>query len=314
MKPTRIFPTLGIPTNAYQLRAPYRLRGMYLTLRHGRAGRPARAGYLMTACDALREARKTEHRYGAPADAPVAMPRLEPAQNGPAQVDGSRWIENPEAGGLRFVGHACDLAGRAVNHEGWQCDSYGEQVAQGVVYQLPAKRGRARFVAGMADPMERNEGAALLWLGDVFDGGPEMRLMRTWRGTPPVESEYDSTDDAKESAAFAADEHARVYAEREREWNDAWQEGQLAREKGLEAFKASKAYTSAVRAFREAWRVRSQFAGPGRGIVLRELVDGLRARCEQFETARSGFYDALDESPGRRDPLRSAWLDGYGSA
>ena len=71
----------------------------------------------------------------------------------------TRWIENTEIAGLRET---------SLNCEGWYCNEYADTIAQGVVYQLPARNGKPVFISGVKD--QDNEGAALVdfttWIDD----------------------------------------------------------------------------------------------------------------------------------------------------
>ncbi len=90
-----------------------------------------------------------------------------------------RWIESPEAVGLRFVGKAHDVARnngalRAIDHTGWYVDEYQDNLVCGVVYQLSGRGGQPRYLAGHADPW--NDGAACLSFDEIF--GDEMEAAR----------------------------------------------------------------------------------------------------------------------------------------
>lgn len=100
-----------------------------------------------------------------------------------------RWIEKPSDFGLRFVGYANKVAPRSVRRGGWSMDDDGcsGDVARGVVFQFPARNGRPRFVAGIADPY--NDGPAVV--------------------------SFDVTD-CETTAAHWADQLAERYAEKER--------------------------------------------------------------------------------------------------
>jgi hypothetical protein len=103
-----------------------------------------------------------------------------------------RWTENTHSIGLRFVGMADKVAPRSVKHTGWYCSDDNEtgETARGAVWQLPARNGLPRFVAGIFDPI--NEGAALLIVDTVADD--------------------------EIAAAHRADQLAERFAEREREY------------------------------------------------------------------------------------------------
>lgn len=124
----------------------------------------------------------------------------------PVGRDGNHWVENID-GSLRFVGLAHDLirlahAGWFLSEDGWS----GETVA-GAVWQLPAKNGKPRYVAGFQD--HYNAESALICFGDI-------------------------TDD-KTSAAIWADHMAERYAEEAREYDAIFQEEQRAGEEAEQA-------------------------------------------------------------------------------
>lgn len=88
-------------------------------------------------------------------------PGLNPRIEGREHV---RWVETPEAYGMRWVGYADEVA--SLRHQGWFTDDeYQDEVFRGVVfrgvvYRMATRKGTPRFVYGYADP--NNKGAALL--------------------------------------------------------------------------------------------------------------------------------------------------------
>ncbi len=96
-----------------------------------------------------------------------------------------------EAGALRKVGY-CDELARGIRHTGWFTDDdFQEDTMRGIVYALPAKNGQRRLVAGYHFNLGDDTGATLY---------------------------FDMIYDDEIEAAHMADEHARVAAEREREF------------------------------------------------------------------------------------------------
>lgn len=77
-----------------------------------------------------------------------------------------RWVENVDKAGLRLKGyvresrHAHGDYFASKPSLGWFTDNFQDEALYPVVYQLPARNGKPRFVYGYADP--NNEGAALL--------------------------------------------------------------------------------------------------------------------------------------------------------
>jgi len=107
-----------------------------------------------------------------------------------------RWVENASCG-LRLIGYADKIA--KLNHQGWFTHDDGDpyEVYRGIVYQLPARDGKERFVYGYEDPC--NDDCALV----CFD--PE---------------------ETAERAAHEADRFAEIFAEDERDYHRAWDAGQ----------------------------------------------------------------------------------------
>lgn len=111
----------------------------------------------------------------------------------PASTDGLRWIENISTG-WRFAGYTDDLI--RLDHTGWFTNDFQDEVMRGVVYRLPSRKGESVFAVGYADPV--NDDAARV---EIITG-------------------YDIED-----AARMADSIAERVAEKEREYNEAWQLG-----------------------------------------------------------------------------------------
>lgn len=210
-----------------------------------------------------------------------------------------RWFENPESKGLRLVGLAHEIgeAGHshcrdAVEHTGWYLDSAGcgETVA-GVVYQLPGKDGKARYLAGYADPW--NPGTAMLSL-DIIEGERK-------------DSDWES-DPALRDAARYADRIAESMAEETREYDDAWRRGREARELATEAAEACRAWVAEIRALRDIWQARRHVNRD----TVRLHVENTREACNEFRRLLKRSRRNRDESePSRNDPNRDAWREGY---
>lgn len=136
------------------------------------------------------------------------------------------WVERPADVGLRFVGWSDNLAVRAVDHTGWFLSDDGcGDVARGCVFQLPGRKGQARFVAayrqgsndraGWSD-MSGVEGSALVAFDEVF--------------AESASDSYVADYPAVREAALRADRMAEIVAERERDYQAVWQKGNEARE------------------------------------------------------------------------------------
>ena len=125
----------------------------------------------------------------------------------------------PEQGdGLRYVGRVVPDAGRewldTRDSCGWHTDPYGDVFRDGsglcfgVVYQLPGRKGVARFVAGYQ-------------FGGV-DGGPTLDLSKVY--TIRAETEQEAAA-YHSGAVAAADSMAKAAGEKERDYQTARQAG-----------------------------------------------------------------------------------------
>lgn len=123
--------------------------------------------------------------------------------------------DDPGAVGLRFVGFADDLVGRGIEHRGWYTDADGfGEVLRGAVYQLPARDGRARYLAAYREGSYGRRG----WTDTAEPGAAAIACREVFE----TERDGDAVEAAGE-AARRADSIAETAAEREREYNDAWQ-------------------------------------------------------------------------------------------
>ncbi len=111
------------------------------------------------------------------------------------RTEGVCWVENI-SNGLNFVGFADVLATR-INHKGWYADDMQDAIYRGVVYRLPARKGKQRLVIGYADP--DNDDCALMDFSTIYDDEIE--------------------------AAWAANKFAERKAEKDREYSEAWSAG-----------------------------------------------------------------------------------------
>jgi len=157
-----------------------------------------------------------------------------PAQGalfGATASDGVRWCEDTASAGLRFVGFADELG--ACDHRGWFTDDDGEmETLRGAVWQLPARKGCARFVGGYVDPC--NEGAALI----------DLEIFEAEKGADSSDSNDSQT--ARE-AARNGDNLAQRNAESEREYNRAWQASRDIEDKRAEIVAARREHTALIR-------------------------------------------------------------------
>lgn len=218
-----------------------------------------------------------------------------------------RWIEDPEEWGLRLVGLAHEIpAGNhlraPVDHKGWYLDPdgwSGETVA-GVVYRLPGKDGRARYLAGYADP----------WNCDSDGRGPACLSLDVIHGEP-LDSSWDH-DSALRDAARAADAIAERMAEESRDYAEAREAGARARTLAGEALETGRALVAACRDARALWRARGgspALPGPMVRAALREALERVRALREEYAERLEEARDAREDGRGV-DGFRDGYADG----
>jgi hypothetical protein len=209
--------------------------------------------------------------------------------------------------GLRYVGRVVPEFGGGVwdsrGNTGWHTCPHGDVfidgsgLCYGVVYQLPARNGRARFVAGFE-------------FGGV-DGGPSLDLATVYES----EFEDNAQDGARHSgAARAADNAARKAGEEEREYQTAWRAGSDYAEKAEEIETARQA-ALALLAERRAARKAGGVELPAICAAIRETVTRARetitqAREDMAELV-AGDYADLIFWPGD-DRLQGAFCEGAG--
>lgn len=244
-----------------------------------------------------------------------------------------RWIESPESKGLRFIGLCSDYRGdgsRRSEYGAWYLDADGSETVSGVVYQLPARAGKVRYLAGYADP----------WNTDKAGRGPAWLSVEVIEGDA-TDSDYDAPDALRE-AYREADAIAERMAEDQREHAEAVDAGRDAREKAASALEAGKAWLSTLRVIRTERRAvciafRERFEAVRDGVPLamtrawlRDRIANIRDNLEssadaergEYEAARREAVEALDTLPRppryanpdylqRAESLRSAWRDGY---
>jgi hypothetical protein len=203
-------------------------------------------------------------------------------------------ISRPEAFGLRLVGRVTPESHGGRNTWdtrescGWHTDPYGDTfrdgsgLCYGLVYQLPGRKGRARFVAGYE-------------FGGV-DGGPTLDLGTVYESASAGGGAWDTDprdhDDARD-AARAADSMAERAAEREREYQTAWALGREyddAREEAATARRAALALLKERRAARAL--------GSGFPAICETIRGQVRALLATIEAARETQRKALDGEGG----------------
>lgn len=194
---------------------------------------------------------------------------------------GSVYVENPESFGLRLVGRVqADTPRGDVwdkrGDSGWFDNPHGESfkdgsgLIYGLVYQLPARKGRSRFVAAYQNGC--NDSGALIDFGTVYISEPG----RTWGSG--------QDDDAAREAARAADHMAEKAAESEREYQTAWRAGSDYAEKGQDIAQTRKELL-AILAERRAVKGNGEY--PALCAAIRSQVESLLETIAEARTKRA---------------------------
>lgn len=260
--------------------------------------RRRRAHGRVPASEALRLARlDTEHGVKRTY---TRSPFARPVPNAGAPSHGERWIEDTTAAGLRHVGAAHDII-RSLRHTGWNADPYGEEVYTGHVWQLPARKGVARFVGGYIDPC--NDGAARIdtWaiMGDDRRGG----------------SGFDGPDNGEIQAARIGDGMAERDAEEAQDYGRAWAAGARWRELRDEEADFRAEALALAREARALRRKVSPQEAPNVCARLRADIQELWESIQQHRAERRQLKDGDSDGfifwPGRPE-LVGAFKEGAG--
>lgn len=230
----------------------------------------------------------------------------------------TRWSERPESNGLRLVGRVMPECGRSGIWDdsercGWYADESQDNVAFGLVYQLPGRNGQARFVAGYA---MRDDCGVSVDLGRIFAEPAAFWEPVRKSATGYVMGGYWNYSDnprdmdSAHDAARAADGMARCAAESERDYQTAWSAGQLWADHG-DDIAATRAELLAILKERRAAKSHAGFPALCDAIRARVadlLADITRRRAERAELAE-GDYRNLTFWNGDA-ALRAAFCDG----
>lgn len=198
------------------------------------------------------------------------------------------WFEKPESC-FRFVGATSDIARR----EGWYLrhwqtigfyvNSDTGETCRPVVYQMVAKRGATRYLAGISDAYNGNDdgsGPAMLCLDTVYT---ELR------------------DAANEALRIA-----ELYADEAREYDEAWSDGSLAADYQREAIDHRRRFLETALELRQLRKVvyPSQFPS-----VCAEMRATMRAILDDMREAREKVAELREKWRWRKD----AFNEGFGA-
>lgn len=271
-------------------RPPFRAQGYTAPLHRGESYAHAADG-MGHAAHALSIARSMEA-----APAPIygggpGLPYAEPA-------DAFRYVGRvvPDEGG-RFS--PWDTRGDC----GWTTDPYGDVfrdgtgLCYGVVYQLPARKGESRFVAGYE-------------FGGM-DGGPDLDLSTVYA----IRDEETAEDGAYHSGATAAaDSMAKAAAEEEREYQTAWRAGS---DWAIHAEEVAEARQAALALLAERRQAKAR-AGDNLPAICSAIRDSVAGHVQTIREARErmaelaeGDAEGLIFWPGE-ERLKGAFCEGAG--
>ena len=199
---------------------------------------------------------------------------------GKPMANGMQWC-NPQDLGLRFVGwqdEIRDLRARD-RHKGWLCDSgfQDDDALRGCVYQLPARKGKARFL-----PAYREGG---IFKNEWSDSSGETNAAIHFRDL----FSYEDADEAKTDAARAADSFAEHAAEKAREWNDAFLAGSSFQFLGEEI---TENRATILELLRE------------RKIARREITGPLPTTCKMLRADIARLYAGIQKARKERAELK----------
>ena len=255
------------------------LRTTYLHERYERAPAIRSASEAIARARAVRDSGRAYH----------FAPRWFPAVAWDANESGLAHVQDPAAAGLRYVGRVVpetprrDIWDRRGNC-GWHTDPHGDTFKDGtglcfgVVYQLPGRDGRPRFVAGYQ-------------FGGT-DAGPSIDLGRIFEGP---RDDYAFNGDVLESAAAQeaardADTMAQRAAESELEYQTAWAAGQRWAEKQEEIARLRREIIDDVAARRA---VRSDIVRLGHTPLL-ESAEWTRVCAMITDRVQEALNDILE--------------------
>jgi hypothetical protein len=257
-----------------------------------------RRGDAIKACNAIKAARvdmeKTPKTYGATWHWKRGAHNVT-RQEKKHSSDNYAWIENTNSAGLRFVGYCDEIcSGHAIDHKGWFINEFEDETYRGAVWQLPGRKGVARFIAGYQDP--NNDGAAFVSL-DIVSFAPAVCMSRSGQDI--------ANDEAKRDAARQADSIAMCNAERERGYNEGWQAGARWADLG-EQIATERRETLELLSEMKAERKAREATAPTICATLRKVVARSIRDIAKMRKERADLFDNYGHSDGFADHLPRA--------
>lgn len=179
--------------------------------------------------------------------------------------------------GWRDVGDAADIV--SMRHTGWYADEGGSELYVGHVWQLPARDGSPRYVAGYIEKQfSRDNGRSSGYV-----------VLSLHRGNVEI---FEDKDDA----ARAADSLAESQADKSREYDENWREASRHNDKREDARADLKQCAYAAHAVIKAWRAQKK-AGPLAPevcAILRHDLADMRKGMRRAMQAIARHADAIE--------------------
>ncbi len=190
-----------------------------------------------------------------------------------------RWIENPRAAGLRFVGYADELAG--LRYTGHYSDDSQSETIRGVVFQIAGKDGKARFVPGYDNAINGkadSNGPCAVCFEEVFEGEGDVRADSDHYG-------------AHRDCARRADQLAEWLAEDERDYQEAASAGLRYHELADDIASTRK---EALALLAERRAAMAQSNGQAFPTICGTIADKVRALYAEIQSMRAKRAELLD--------------------
>lgn len=215
--------------------------------------------------------------------------------------DSVRWLDGHSYLGLRLVGYADELPGGPRDHTGWFADYDQSETLRGAVWQLPGRKGRARFVYGYVEfegRHEMNPGSGAVCVSDILS------VDRT--GEDSMWDDQTDSDECREAARYA-DGMAESAAETRRDDREAYNAGRDAAESHGEAIEARRALLPLMAEMRAIRKSPFTPASPV-GRVCAALREEVQSTLETISEKRAARDRLWGECPSH---MESSWLAGF---
>lgn len=215
--------------------------------------------------------------------------------------DSMRWLDGYSHLGLRLVGYADELPGGPRGHTGWFADSDQSETLRGAVWQLPGRKGRARFVYGYVEfegREEMNPDSGTVCASDI--------LSVDRKGEDSIWNDQTDSDECRDAARYA-DGMAESVAETRRDNWEAYNAGRDAAEHHEDAIEARRALLPLVSEMRAIRKGAFTPLSPA-GRVCAALLERVESTLETISEKRAARDRLWSECPSS---MESSWLAGF---